>query len=154
MSLCGPSLPVDEEMRKPILSQEPLGGQWGWGWGACTYPPFPVYSLCCFGPLGLQFTLQSLVISPLHVCPTDLNAWCPQDRETVTKKMPHSALVSPGCWQAWPGPPIATHLVPFHFQASRQIHKPLQKATSAYGSLRPLMAARCGLTYILKEPRD
>lgn len=130
------------EARKQIPAQEPLGDRRDGG-GACTSPPFPVFPLLLW-PLSLQFTLQSLAISPLQLCPADLTAWCPQDREKVAKEGVPLCPISPGCWQAWLGPPISTHSVcAFPFSSFQTNPQTFSKTTSAYGSLRPLMAARC-----------
>lgn len=129
------------ERRTQILLKSFLGMA-----GACTVLPF-LSALCCFRlAAGLQFTLQSLVTSPPQVCPADLAAWCPQDRETVTKEVAPVCPVSPGCRQAWLGPPISTHCT-FPFSSFQTNPQAFSKTTSAHGSLRPLTAARCrGLT--------
>lgn len=125
-------------------------GQWGLGGGAAVgmgaghTPILPFLSFLLLRPL--QFTLQSLVMNPLQVCPANLAAWCPQDRETVTKEgppvCPCLSWVLAGL--AWPSNLHTLCAFPLSsFQINPQA---FSKTTSAYGSLRLLIAARCCLT--------
>lgn len=108
MSLSGPVclwLPDGKKDSDP--AQELLGDGRG-----MHCPPFPVCSLLLPPRRRLQFTLQSLVTSPPQVCPADLAAWCPQDRETVTKEVapvcPRLSWVPAGL--AWPSNLHTLHL--------------------------------------------
>lgn len=144
------------ELRKQNLAQEPLMDQGPWQSGlAITYPPFRPILCCC----SLQFTLQSLVTSPLLVCAAGLTARYPQDRETLAGERredggpwaaacPWYALVSPDCWQAWPGPPVSTWSMPFHFQASQQTQKPFQNLPQPMAPYSLLWQQDTGLNFI------
>lgn len=140
------------ELRKQNLAQEPLRDQGPWQ--SPTLPFLPI--LCC---CGLEFTLQSLVTSPLLVCAAGLTAWYPQDREAVAGERqenggpwaaacPRCALVSPYCWQAWPGPSVSTWSMPFHFQGSGQTHKPFQNLPQPMAAYSLLWQQDTGLNFI------
>lgn len=88
-------------------------------------PTFRPILCCC----SLQFTLQSLVTSPLSALLASLLGTRRIEKQWQEKegRMEGSGqqLVPSILW-SWPGPPVSTWSMPFHFQASGQTHKLFQ----------------------------